>query len=291
MTYDLHGTWDSTDTYIGSFMYAHTNLTEIDQTMSLLWRNNIDPDQVVMGLGFYGRSFTMENPGCSTAGCPFSSGGSPGPCTDSAGTLSFAEIEKIVATGAKVTLDEAAAVKQVVWNTNQWVSYDDSDTFKMKIDYANQKCLGGTMVWASSLDDTQGTAANALSGVTGRQALSMAAVKRTTDPISSCQWGDCDGRWAILLWSLFRRLCALTWFSSCDDGSSAAQSGNNGGGSASLNTGCKGKDLRSYCWFAKCRGAHLQIADMFWQAPQTIFLPVPGVGLHRFAKAFATMER
>ena len=30
MTYDIHGTWDSTDKYIGSFMYAHTNLTEID---------------------------------------------------------------------------------------------------------------------------------------------------------------------------------------------------------------------------------------------------------------------
>ena len=227
MTYDLHGTWDSTDKYIGSFMYAHTNLTEIDQTMSLLWRNNIDPDQVVMGLGFYGRSFTMQDPGCGTAGCPFSSGGTPGACTDSAGTLSFAEIEKVVAGGAKVTLDKAAAVKQVVWNTNQWVSYDDSDTFKMKIDYANQHCLGGTMVWASSLDDAQGTAANALSGVTGRKALSMAAVKRTNDPISACQWGDCDG--------------------SCPQGSSAAQNGNDGSGSASLNTGCKGKDRRSYC--------------------------------------------
>ena len=78
MTYDLHGTWDSTDKYIGLFMYAYTNLTEIDQTMSLLWRSNINPAQVVMGLGFYGRSFTMRDPNCNTAGCAFSSGGTPG---------------------------------------------------------------------------------------------------------------------------------------------------------------------------------------------------------------------
>lgn len=41
MTYDLHGTWDATDQYIGAEVYAHTNLTEIDQTMNLFWRNNV----------------------------------------------------------------------------------------------------------------------------------------------------------------------------------------------------------------------------------------------------------
>lgn len=56
MTYDLHGTWDSTDVWIGAIVQAHTNLTEIDQAMQLLWRNNIDPSKVTMGLGFYGRS-------------------------------------------------------------------------------------------------------------------------------------------------------------------------------------------------------------------------------------------
>lgn len=45
-----------------------------------------------------------------------------------------------------MTLDKAAAVKQVVWDSNQWVSYDDGDTLKMKVDYANGKCLGGVMV-------------------------------------------------------------------------------------------------------------------------------------------------
>lgn len=56
MTYDLHGTWDGTDPYIGQVALAHTNLTEIEQSLELLWRNNIDPTRVNMGLGFYGRS-------------------------------------------------------------------------------------------------------------------------------------------------------------------------------------------------------------------------------------------
>lgn len=41
---------------IGSFAYAHTNLTEINSGLELLWRNSINPGRVNLGLGFYGRS-------------------------------------------------------------------------------------------------------------------------------------------------------------------------------------------------------------------------------------------
>ncbi|KAI9775109.1 MAG: hypothetical protein M1839_001420, partial [Geoglossum umbratile] len=187
-TYDLHGTWDSTDKYIGPVVNAHTNLTEIDQTMDLLWRNGVNPDQVVLGLGFYGRSFTLTNPSCTSAGCPFSSGGNPGQCSDSAGTLTFAEIERLVAGGATATLVKDAAVKQVVFGGNQWVSYDDAETLSLKIDYANSKCLGGTMIWAASTDDAQGSAAAALSLRTGRKAISLAAVSKQQDNVGSCKW-------------------------------------------------------------------------------------------------------
>jgi len=59
MTYDLHGTWDRDVKSIGNIVQAHTNLTEINMALSLLWRNNIDPANVNMGLGFYGRSMCL----------------------------------------------------------------------------------------------------------------------------------------------------------------------------------------------------------------------------------------
>lgn len=43
MTYDIHGTWDGTIPSIGAIAQAHTNLTEIEQSLELLWRNHIDP--------------------------------------------------------------------------------------------------------------------------------------------------------------------------------------------------------------------------------------------------------
>lgn len=45
----------------------------------------------------------------------------------------FSEIEEIIAAGATVTVDCEAASKSAVWNSNQWVSYDDSDTFKLNL--------------------------------------------------------------------------------------------------------------------------------------------------------------
>lgn len=153
MTYDIHGVWDSTIDSLGPYAHAHTNLTEIEDALKLLWRNNINPSRVNMGLGFYGRSFTMKDPDCMAAGCEFTEGGNGGECTGTAGVLSAAEITQIIADGATMTLDEAAAVQIVTWDTDQWVSWDNTETLQMKVDFANQRCLGGVMVWAVDLDD------------------------------------------------------------------------------------------------------------------------------------------
>jgi chitinase len=103
------------------------------------------------------------------------------------GTLSYAEIEAIIAGGATVTLDEAAAVKIVTYNGN-WVSYDDAFTLQKKVKYANSICLGSTMVWAVSLDDRSGTASAALAG-SGK--VPKSNVLLTTRPQGDCAWTAC----------------------------------------------------------------------------------------------------
>ncbi|KAM7185747.1 chitinase [Naviculisporaceae sp. PSN 640] len=162
MTYDIHGTWDSTVKAIGPKAFAHTNMTEIQIALELLWKNNVNPGRVNLGLGFYGRSFTMKDPNCMTPGCEFTGGAGNGTCTGTSGVLSAAEINAIIQNepDVQVTFDAEAAVKIVTWGGNQWVSYDDEETLALKLQYANRRCLGGTMVWAIDLDD--GTLINAL---------------------------------------------------------------------------------------------------------------------------------
>ncbi len=87
---------------------------------------------MTLGLGFYARSFTLSDPSCTAPGCQFSGPAPPGPCTASAGTLSYGEIKELIPTG-RTTLDRAAAVQILTYDGNKWASYDDVTTIAMKV--------------------------------------------------------------------------------------------------------------------------------------------------------------
>lgn len=162
MAYDLHGTWDGPEDQVGSIVLAHTNLTEIQNSLSLMWRNDVDPSKINLGIGFYGRSFNLTDPNCFQPGCPFQGGAAKGVCSGESGILSYDEITNIIDQyDVDPIWDKDAAVKYVVWGGNSWVSYDDKDTFQQKVEYANNQGLGGLLIWAidqdtSELDALQG---------------------------------------------------------------------------------------------------------------------------------------
>jgi chitinase len=89
MSYDIHEVWDKGNVHTGPYVKPHANWTEIEEGLDLLWRAGVQPSKINIGLGWYGRSFTLANPSCKNPDgvCLFSQGGSPGECTKSAGTL------------------------------------------------------------------------------------------------------------------------------------------------------------------------------------------------------------
>ncbi|KAF7587124.1 hypothetical protein BBP40_007695 [Aspergillus hancockii] len=119
MSYGIHSTWDGRSQWTNSVINPHTNMTEISAGLDLLWRNGIDPAKVALGLGFYGRSFTLKDPSCNTPGCAFnnntglgttSGGANPGNCTGTSGILSDYEIARVIdAYSPEVVHDEAIA--------------------------------------------------------------------------------------------------------------------------------------------------------------------------------------
>ncbi|RFN52992.1 glycoside hydrolase family 18 protein [Fusarium flagelliforme] len=188
MSYDLHGVWDAKNP-IGSKVLSHSNITEIELALDLLWRNEVDPSKVNMGLGFYGRSFQLADPSCHKPGCLFKGGGAKGPCTDSSGTLAYFEIMDIIRKNKLTPYhDEEAAVKYITWDDDQWVSFDDFDTFQQKIDFANGLGLGGVLIWAIDLDTKD---LEALSAVLYPKRLREYKDKSTKDTWASLGKGHC----------------------------------------------------------------------------------------------------
>ena len=135
-----HGSWDSPESQIGSFVYAHTNLTEIEGALNLFWRNNVPADRINLGIGFYGRSYTLADSACNKPGCAFKGPGVAGQCTGQGGVLSFAEIEGYIKKYELITVhDKEAQVKYMAFDEDQWVSYDDKETLQKKVDFANKQ--------------------------------------------------------------------------------------------------------------------------------------------------------
>ncbi|KAL4879023.1 hypothetical protein BJY04DRAFT_229519 [Aspergillus karnatakaensis] len=213
MTYDIHG-------------------------LELLWRNELDPSRVHFGLGWYGRSFTLADPSCSTPGCIFSHGGRPGPCTKSSGTLSNAEIQRVITeNNLTPTMDTEAAVKWATWDSDQWVSYDDGETVQMKIAAANKLCLGGVLIWAVDLDGTTHSSSKDLQGIGSSNGISpedaetlqeIAARETKAAAISnSCYWSFCG--------------------QNCVQGYSEMTLAKGQVPGLLFDSGCSGNDVRSLC--------------------------------------------
>ncbi|GAB7324295.1 hypothetical protein MBLNU13_g08263t1 [Cladosporium sp. NU13] len=156
MNYNMHGIWDKDTMGAGPYTLPHTNLTEIDGALDLLRWSKVVPEKINLGLAWYGRSFTLSERNCTTPNgiCEFSGAGMAGPCSEYKGTLNLREIQDVVSDGKlSPTLDEKAGVKFVAYNETQWVSFDDEETMRLKQKFANERCLGGTKVWAMDQAD------------------------------------------------------------------------------------------------------------------------------------------
>ncbi|WPJ63608.1 hypothetical protein SMAC4_13660 [Sordaria macrospora] len=197
MSYDMHGSWDIDNKWTGPFVNSHSNMTEIQQALDLLWRNNIKPAKVTFGMAFYSRSFALTSSSCNTPGCGISSGGNAGKCSGTTGVLLHAEIQdEIAARKLTPTLHREAAVKSVSWG-DQWVSFDDAATWRLKANIIRGQCIPGVMVWAMSQDDKDGTNIKALTSSVGRKQMAVPnftikqPVRDLPQPVKTCRWSGC----------------------------------------------------------------------------------------------------
>lgn len=236
MAYDLHGVWDAQSKFLGPYIAPHTNITEIDLALDLFWRSGVDSSKIVMGQGWYGRSFTLADPSCNTPNgvCKFTGGAKAGPCSQASGILDYQEIADIIKkNNLKPVHDEKTGVKWITWDSNQWVSYDDGDTFKQKRDFANSRCLGGLMVWA--MDQVDQTANNGFGG-----ASAAAGANVSPDQQATANQGTLDQQAKA---TCYTADCGVD----CKAGTNEVAQYNGQPGQLSTNDRCPKKKYRSLC--------------------------------------------
>ncbi|GJC84621.1 putative chitinase 10 [Colletotrichum liriopes] len=163
MTYDIHGSWDEDSDWIGPYVYAHTNLTEIKHGLDLLWRNGVPANKVNLGLAFYGRTYKLEDPNCDTPGCGFADPGTAGQCSGTPGYMSYQDIAYTINSNNPTPVyDEKEKVMYFKYRDDQWVSYDNEKTIREKVEFANDLGLRGLFIWAIDQDTMENDLLNAV---------------------------------------------------------------------------------------------------------------------------------
>ncbi|KAL0970438.1 hypothetical protein UPYG_G00241920 [Umbra pygmaea] len=158
MAYDFHGSWE-TFTGHNSPLYRGSQDTGEDIYFNMnfsmnYWRDQGAPaEKLMMGFASYGRTFQLSS-GNTGVGAPASGAGSAGPFTSEAGFLSYYEICTFLQ-GATVQWIEDQQVP-FAFKGNQWVGFDNQESYNIKVNYLKANGFGGAAVWSLDLDDFAG---------------------------------------------------------------------------------------------------------------------------------------
>ena len=137
---------------LGSRIRPQSDIREIDKDLKPLWFAGISPSKINLGFAYYGRGYTLSDPSCGFIDCLFKGPSKPAKCTNSDGDMSNLEIRRLVKEKHLTpNFVKEAMVKTLNWD-DQWLGYDDEETIKLKTEFANSRCLGGTMIWAIDYD-------------------------------------------------------------------------------------------------------------------------------------------
>ncbi|KAG0301374.1 hypothetical protein BGZ98_008413 [Dissophora globulifera] len=185
MAYDINGSW-------GTVTGANAPLTGTGlayEDGAQAWINAGFPaQQINMGVPFYGRSLITKTDmtQAQSIAAPFHKHVPPGDNNDALWTdpcetgASYSGVWKFKNMREQGLIDENGnarapwvrkfdEVSQTPWlfnpETKQFISYDDRQSLKLKVDFARQKDLGGVMLWALNQDTANFELLDVLQGV------------------------------------------------------------------------------------------------------------------------------
>ena len=156
MTYDLHGAWDSHTGFLAPLYppsddpYAQPGLS-VSEAVETYLNRGVPRDELIVGLPFYGRSWTGVPPGPDGNGLYQSaSGAGPGE-RDEPGMLNYYTInDSYLQPYDGYVHPEIGA--PWLYNGTAFISYDDQASIRGKAEYILQQNLGGAMVWTLMSD-------------------------------------------------------------------------------------------------------------------------------------------
>lgn len=154
MTYDYHGSWEN-KTGFNSPLYSNDNFSVSNSIQSYI-KAGVEPSKINLGLAFYGKGWenvtSKNNNGLGqSAAAIFETGYTKG--TWEAGSFDYWDIAQnyINKNGFIRYFDNISKVPYL-FNGTTFITYEDEQSIKEKLNYADKMQLGGVMFWEFSAD-------------------------------------------------------------------------------------------------------------------------------------------
>ncbi len=163
MTYDFHGTWDSTTNFQANLYTSRTDPStpaySVDDTVRGYLKAHVPEEKIVVGVPFYGRGWT----GVTNANHGlYQPAAGPAPATFEAGVEDYKVLKTFVGTNGFVRYWDGKTEDAWLFNGATFWTFDDEQTIARKTDYIRHQELGGVMFWELSGDDANGTLIKAI---------------------------------------------------------------------------------------------------------------------------------
>uniref|UniRef100_A0A6G1S735 chitinase n=1 Tax=Aceria tosichella TaxID=561515 RepID=A0A6G1S735_9ACAR len=167
MAYDYHGGWESkTGMNAPLFSSRKHDLSSSDQMLNVNWSVNYwlqqgaPREKLMLGVGSYGRSFTLDKEQVNGINAPASQKGRAGPYTREPGSLGYNELCEAFKRSPQswtIVRDPDYLAPYAYNRERQWVGYDDQESLALKAQFAKSMGLGGMMMWSIETDDFRGS--------------------------------------------------------------------------------------------------------------------------------------
>jgi len=155
MSYDFHGGWDPITGHNAPMAVGPKDAAakfSVTDAVEEYLASGFPAGKLVLGVPFYGRAWE----GVSSAnGGLFQPGSNASVGTWEKGVLDYSDIKANYLPAMTRYWDAAAQVPYLYDPMRKlWISYDDTESMKVKMDYIMAKRLAGAMVWEISADRT-----------------------------------------------------------------------------------------------------------------------------------------
>ncbi|GLV44511.1 Chitinase 10 [Carabus blaptoides fortunei] len=158
MSYDYHGHWERRTGHVSPLYHRQGDKYpqyNTNFTMEYLVAHGAPRDKLLLGVPFYGQSFTLPTrDGNPDQGTPSSGPGEAGEFSKQPGMLAYYEIcNRVRSQRWMVTRDPQKVTGPYAYYGDQWVGFEDAESVADKAKYITSNGYGGAVAWTVDLDD------------------------------------------------------------------------------------------------------------------------------------------